>query len=90
MGVWMIKYAQKELLLTFINWKGSSLVGLFGAITTACWFYAFSANAVAPVRALGQIEIIIALFISIFFYMYYFFYELNQPYFDKYIYQLVL
>jgi drug/metabolite transporter (DMT)-like permease len=68
MGVWMIKYAQKEFFLTFVNWRGSSLVGLFGAITTACWFYAFSANAVAPVRALGQIELIIALFISIFFF----------------------
>ena len=43
-------------------------MGLFGAITTACWFYAFSANAVAPVRALGQIELVIALFISVLFF----------------------
>ena len=68
MGVWMLKYAREELILTFIHWRGSSLVGLFGAITTACWFYAFSANAVAPVRALGQIELVIALLISIFFF----------------------
>ena len=58
----------KELHLTFKHWRGSSLVGLFGAITTACWFYAFSANAVAPVRALGQIELVIALLISVFFF----------------------
>jgi len=68
MGIWMVKYARNELILTFIHWRGSALVGLFGAITTACWFYAFSANAVAPVRALGQIELIIALLISIFFF----------------------
>lgn len=68
MGVWMFRYANKELHLTFKHWRGSSLVGLFGAITTACWFYAFSANAVAPVRALGQIELVIALLISVFFF----------------------
>ena len=68
MGVWMFRYANKELHLTFKHWRESSLVGLFGAITTACWFYAFSANAVAPVRALGQIELVIALLISVFFF----------------------
>ena len=68
MGAWMIRYANNELILTFKHWRGSSLVGLFGAITTACWFYAFSANAVAPVRALGQIELVIALLISILFF----------------------
>ena len=68
MGIWMFRYANKELHLTFKHWRRSSLVGLFGAITTACWFYAFSANAVAPVRALGQIELVIALLISVFFF----------------------
>ena len=68
MGIWMFRYANKELHLTFKHWRGSSFVGLFGAITTACWFYAFSANAVAPVRALGQIELVIALLISVFFF----------------------
>ena len=68
MGTWMTRYANNELILTFKHWRGSSLVGLFGAITTACWFYAFSANAVAPVRALGQIELVIALLISILFF----------------------
>ena len=68
MGAWMLRYAKNEFTLTFINWKGSSIVGLFGAITTACWFYAFSANAVAPVRALGQIELVVALFISVLFF----------------------
>jgi uncharacterized membrane protein len=68
MGAWMVRYANDQLTLTFINWKRSSIVGLFGAITTACWFYAFSANAVAPVRALGQIELVIAILISVFFF----------------------
>ena len=68
MGFWMKKNACTELLLTFKEWRGSSIVGFFGALTSFCWFYAFSANAVAPVRAIGQIELVLALLISIFFF----------------------
>ncbi|MFQ3355372.1 MAG: drug/metabolite transporter (DMT)-like permease [Paracoccaceae bacterium] len=68
MGSWMWFKARDQLIRTFIEWRRAYLVGLFGAITTACWFYAFSANAVAPVRALGQVELLIALAISFFFF----------------------
>ena len=68
MGFWMKKNANEELILTFREWRGSSIVGFFGALTSFCWFYAFSANAVAPVRAVGQIELVLALLISIFFF----------------------
>ena len=68
MGFWMKKYAERELILTFREWRGSSIVGFFGALTSFCWFYAFSANAVAPVRAIGQIELVLALLISMFFF----------------------
>ena len=68
MGFWMKKNAERELILTFREWRGSSIVGFFGALTSFCWFYAFSANAVAPVRAIGQIELVIALLISMFFF----------------------
>ena len=68
MGVWMYRYTHNELILSFKEWRRSSIVGFYGAVTTVCWFYAFSANAVAPVRALGQIELIIALGISFFYF----------------------
>jgi len=68
MGSWMWFKARDQLLNSFKQWRRAYLVGIFGAITTACWFYAFSANAVAPVRALGQIELLIALGISFFFF----------------------
>ena len=68
MGFWMKKNAERELILTFREWRGSSIVGFFGALTSFCWFYAFSANAVAPVRAIGQIELVVALLISMFFF----------------------
>jgi drug/metabolite transporter (DMT)-like permease len=68
MGFWMKIHAERELILTFSEWRGSSIVGFFGALTSFCWFYAFSANAVAPVRAIGQIELVLALLISMFFF----------------------
>ena len=68
MGFWMKKNAKRELILTLREWRGSSIVGFFGALTSFCWFYAFSANAVAPVRAIGQIELVVALLISMFFF----------------------
>ena len=68
MGLWLWFKARVELIKSFKAWRRAYLVGFFGAVTTACWFYAFSANAVAPVRALGQIELLIALGISVFFF----------------------
>ena len=68
MGIWMLRYTKREFILSFKEWKKSYLVGLYGAVSTVCWFYAFSANAVAPVRALGQLELIIALGISFFYF----------------------
>ena len=68
MAIWMYFNARMELIATFREWKGSSVVGFFGALTSFCWFYAFSANAVAPVRAIGQLELVLALLISMFFF----------------------
>ena len=68
MGIWMQKNAASELIATFHEWRGASFVGFFGALTSFCWFYAFSDNAVAPVRAIGQLELVLALLISLFFF----------------------
>ena len=68
MGAWMWVRARQQLVNTFIHWRRCMMVGLAGAISTACWFYAFSAHAVAPVRAVGQIELIFALGISYFYF----------------------
>jgi drug/metabolite transporter (DMT)-like permease len=68
MGVWLWVKAPNQLTNSFKEWRRAYFVGIFGATTTICWFYAFSANAVAPVRALGQVELLIALGISFFFF----------------------
>ena len=68
MGLWMWRRAPDQLRATFVHWRDSSIVGLSGAFSTACWFTAFSLYAVAPVRAVGQIEILFVLGISILYF----------------------
>ena len=60
--------APDQLRATFTHWRDSSIVGLSGAVSTACWFTAFSLYAVAPVRAVGQVELLFVLAISFFYF----------------------
>ena len=68
MGVWMWWRAPDRLRASFLHWRDSSIVGLSGAVSTACWFTAFSLYAVAPVRAVGQVELLFVLAISFFYF----------------------
>jgi len=68
MGTALIFIAPKELKASFLHWRQAWPVGLFGAITTACWFTAFSLQNVASVRAIGQVELLITLGISALFF----------------------
>ena len=68
MGLWMVFAAKDELIASFVHWRKSMSAGFFGALATAGWFTAFTLYAVAPVRALGQIELLITLAISILYF----------------------
>jgi len=68
LGSFMWVRARDQLIASFVEWRASLIVGLSGAVATVCWFYAFSAHAVAPVRAIGQIELLFVLGISYFYF----------------------
>ena len=69
MGGWMVlSSARGEFALSLKHWRGSMGAGFWGAVATACWFTGFTLYAVAPVRAVGQVELLITLFISIFYF----------------------
>lgn len=68
MGGVMLWLARGELKACLAGWRGGWIVGITGAIATACWFTAFSMHSVAPVRAVGQIELLITLGVSIFYF----------------------
>jgi len=65
MGAVMMVFARGALVSSFTHWRRAWPVGLFGAIATACWFTAFSLENVASVRAVGQVELLITLGISV-------------------------
>jgi drug/metabolite transporter (DMT)-like permease len=46
-------------------WRPGLATGIFAAITTASWFSAFALHSAAPVRAVGQIELIFSMAITI-------------------------
>ncbi len=68
MGIWMWWRAPDQLWATFVHWRDSSIGGRAGAASPACWFTAFSLYAVAPVRAVGQVELLFVLAISFFYF----------------------
>ena len=68
MGAALLFVARSELVASFRHWRKAWPVGLFGAITTACWFTAFSMQNVASVRAIGQVELLITLGVSALFF----------------------
>ncbi len=68
MGAALLFVARPEFVASFRYWRKAWPVGLFGAITTACWFTAFSMQNVASVRAIGQVELLITLGVSALFF----------------------
>ncbi len=68
MGVWMALFTRQQFIASFVHWRGSIWAGFFGALSTVGWFTAFVLQSVAAVRAVGQIELLITLAISIFWF----------------------
>tara|TARA_B100000686_G_scaffold322360_1_gene376024 strand:+ start:848 stop:1741 length:894 start_codon:yes stop_codon:yes gene_type:complete len=66
--IYLFYFDKKQILLTFNNFKDCIIVGFFGALASICWFYAMTIQNVAYVRALGQIELIFTIFITIFYF----------------------
>ena len=52
---------RRELKAAFTLWKPGMAAGFFGAVSTAAWFSAFALQRAAPVRAVGQSELLFAL-----------------------------
>tara|TARA_A100001015_G_scaffold247011_1_gene283679 strand:- start:793 stop:1638 length:846 start_codon:yes stop_codon:yes gene_type:complete len=64
-GIWLFIFKKPQLLLVIQYWKDSLPAGLSGSGATAGWFIAFALASVAEVRAVGQIELIFSILISI-------------------------
>ena len=68
MGGVMAIFIRHQWLACIIHWRQSLAAGFFGAVATTAWFTAFALYSVSAVRAVGQIELLITLSISIFYF----------------------
>ena len=64
-GLYLFLYKRKQFSAVFKYWKPSLPAGIFGTGATFGWFVAFGLATAAEVRAVGQIELIFSILISI-------------------------
>jgi drug/metabolite transporter (DMT)-like permease len=66
MLIYLATKRKSELYAVFRLWKFGIAAGFFAAISTAAWFIAFALHTAAPVRAIGQFELLISIGITLF------------------------
>ncbi|WP_170383021.1 EamA family transporter [Ruegeria atlantica] len=68
MGIWLLWRDRAELRAVWETRKISVFVGLTSLCGSFCWFFAFTLQNAAYVKALGQVELLLSLFASILFF----------------------
>ena len=64
LGSYLILRQPEQLMLCLANWRIGIFIGITAAVSTAAWFIAFAMFHLGPVRAFGQIELIISILFS--------------------------
>jgi drug/metabolite transporter (DMT)-like permease len=65
MALWLAWRERGEILRVGRAWRTAGLVGLFSMLGSWCWFAAFSLQSAAYVFAVGQVELIFSLAVSV-------------------------
>ncbi|MDE0967805.1 MAG: DMT family transporter [Octadecabacter sp.] len=68
MAIWLRVFQHGEITRVLLTWRISGLVGVTSMIGSTCWFLAFTLQTVAYVTALGQVEVLFSLALSILFF----------------------
>ncbi|WP_109311742.1 DMT family transporter [Ruegeria sp. AU67] len=68
MGLWLLWRDRAELRAVWDTRRTSVFVGLTSLCGSFCWFFAFTLQNAAYVKALGQVELIFSLFASLLFF----------------------
>ena len=68
MAIWLRVFQRGEITRVLSTWRISGLVGVTSMIGSTCWFIAFTLQTVAYVTALGQVELLFSLALSILFF----------------------
>ena len=67
-GLWLYFYKKEQLYAVIKYWRPSLPAGISGSGATAGWFIAFALASVAEVRAVGQVELIFSILVSMLFF----------------------
>ena len=65
MALWLLWRERGEVTRVLRAWRRAGLVGLFSMAGSFCWFAAFSLQSAAYVFAVGQVELIFSLAVSV-------------------------
>ncbi len=65
MALWLRLREAGEIARVLAAWRVAGLVGLASLIGSTCWFIAFTLQTVAYVNAVGQIELLFSLMLSV-------------------------
>ena len=68
MAIYLKIFQSSQINLVFKFWKPSLIAGISGILASLCWFSAITIQNVAFVRALGQIELVLSVIVSIVFF----------------------
>ncbi len=68
MGIYLALREPGQLKAVLVHWRPSLMVGITGALASIFWFTAFTLQNAAYVRALGQIELVFTMLISIIYF----------------------
>lgn len=64
LGLWLVFKDRPAFIGSLCEWRHSLVAGFLGALSSACWFTAFSLTAAANVRTLGLVEMPLAALLS--------------------------
>ena len=68
MSLYIVFRARDQLVAMMPNWRGCLFVGITSVVGSAGWFTALTVERAAYVKALGQVELLFTLALSILFF----------------------
>ena len=67
-GIYIFIVRREQFIASFVEWRQCCMAGVWAATASVCWFAGFTLYSVAPVRAVGQIELLFSIGFSVLYF----------------------
>ena len=67
-GIYIFIVRHEQFIASFVQWRQCYMAGVWAATASICWFAGFALYSVAPVRAVGQIELLFSIGFSVLYF----------------------